>query len=583
MPKPTSHSILKLTPKKSGVYATTPEGKLDRVCDRISAASFINNEATGSYRVGLHFRALDGQRVQIEIDRSRFQSPVALEAVLLDAGFDLPPAPDRHALLAWLIASRPAKVVTLAQKPGWREGRKAFLTPDGLIGDTAQPVKLAHSAGPHLPKFKRSASGLNAWKREVATPALASSRLILLISAAFAAPLVPIMGQLSQGIHLYGAPGTGKSTAFVVAGSTYGVATEQELVKLSTTDIGLEQIALGHNNVFMLLDELGLLEGTAEQRADQIQRMAYKVPAGSAKVRDRHWQAQRGIGTGSYDLLFATNGEHALGELVANVGRKRSGGETSRLIDLAAAREGSYGIIDNLPKGLSHAEAQAHALDVVQKLKAACKLHYGHAFPAFVEKVVQHRKAMPTEIEVLMGDFLRKAETDSVAGAERRKADLFALLYAAGVLAIRWSIVPWTEKQLGRAIRRCYRDATGSAPNAVLDEGLQILREKLAGNTLIDLRRDSPQTRQEVESADGVIRSRLGHPLEACVKGDRFRQWFRSHLQADLVVAWLQKRQALEADPKRNLPTRQVRFPLLDVKLRAYVIRLADCQTALAQ
>jgi hypothetical protein len=77
-----------------------------------------------------------------------------------------------------------------------------------------------------------------------------------------------------------------------------------------------------------------------------------------------------------------------------------------------------------------------------------------------------------------------------------------------------------------------------------------------------------------MKAADGVIRTWRDEPVEACIKSDRFREWFKSSGQQQVVVARLTEAQVLDGNEARGLSTRQCRLPLLDEKPRCFVIRM---------
>src|SRR5690348_970977 len=71
----------------------------------------------------------------------------------------------------------------------------------------------------------RASGTLADWQRQVAGLAVGNDRLVLFLSAAFAGPLLDIMGEPSGGLHLVGDSRTGKSTAALVAASVWGKPT----------------------------------------------------------------------------------------------------------------------------------------------------------------------------------------------------------------------------------------------------------------------------------------------------------------------------------------------------------------------
>src|SRR5690606_20408175 len=105
------------------------------------------------------------------------------------------------------------------ERTGWHDG--TFVLPGRTVGDTGAERVLLQTASPieHAFRIKGTFEG---WRREVAAPAAANSRLVLAISTALAAVLLDPCGAESGGFHLRGPSSTGKSTALVVAGSVWG-------------------------------------------------------------------------------------------------------------------------------------------------------------------------------------------------------------------------------------------------------------------------------------------------------------------------------------------------------------------------
>ena len=141
-----------------------------------------------------------------------------------------------------------------------------------------------------------------------------------------------------------------------------------------------------------------------------------------------------------------TTSEHSLNDVLTMVGVRRSAGQESRFVDLPGSRKGSLGLIDYLPDDLEE-DRQRWAADQIEALKKACQTNHGHAFPAFVEQVIAKRDTIKPRIEKLMARFLRNARVEHLGGVEKRRADFFALIYAAGLLAVEWKIVPWTNSK----------------------------------------------------------------------------------------------------------------------------------------
>ncbi|MGV7960097.1 hypothetical protein QPK13_02905 [Photorhabdus tasmaniensis] len=79
------------------------------------------------------------------------------------------------------------------------------------------------------------------------------------------------------------------------------------------------------------------------------------------------------------------------------------------------------------------------------------------------KKYVPQRKAEPEKVKQYLNKriefFLKKHNIDKNNRVEVRTAKRFALTYAAGALAIKYKVLPFTKKAVMNGISRCYLDA----------------------------------------------------------------------------------------------------------------------------
>jgi putative DNA primase/helicase len=140
--------------------------------------------------------------------------------VLLDGGLYVAAGTKARGLLTTYLASIHVKERSRAvTSTGWFGS--TFVLPDGAIGGTASEHIILQT--PHFVDHAYNVRGtLDQWKTEIARIAQGNSRLVLAISAAFAAALVGPCGAESGGIHFRGRSSVGKTTALTVAGSVWG-------------------------------------------------------------------------------------------------------------------------------------------------------------------------------------------------------------------------------------------------------------------------------------------------------------------------------------------------------------------------
>lgn len=153
------------------------------------------------------------------------------------------------------------------------------MLPDLVIGEGPEPVVPAAELADG-PGFAVRGT-VEDWRRHVGLLCSGNSRLLFRVSAAFAAPLLHLIGAESGGFHLKGsgtdASSSGKTTCQRVAASVCG--SPDYLHRRRTTDNALEATAELHNNALLLLDELGQMEPRAAGE------FAYMLAGGTGKAR----------------------------------------------------------------------------------------------------------------------------------------------------------------------------------------------------------------------------------------------------------------------------------------------------------
>lgn len=180
------------------------------------------------------------------------------------------------------------------------------------------------------------------WQNGVARYASGNSRLVLALSAAFAAPLLYPTSSESGGFHFRGGSSTGKTTALVVGGSVWGGGGVRGFIRTwRATSNGLEGVAAMHCDSLLCLDEMGQVDG---REAGQI---AYMLANGVGKTRaGRSGEARPAA---EWRLIFLSSGELSLGDKIAEDGRGKrvAAGQQVRIIDIAADAGVGIGLFEN--------------------------------------------------------------------------------------------------------------------------------------------------------------------------------------------------------------------------------------------
>ena len=306
------------------------------------------------------------------------------------------------------------------------------------------------------------------WQQRVARFAAGNSRLVLAMSAAFAAPLLHIVGAESGGFHLRGPSSIGKTTALLVAGSVWGGGGVAGYVRQwRATDNGLEAVAQAHCDALLCLDELSQIDAKAAGAA------AYMLANGAGKARAG--RGGEGRTPAEWRLLFLSSGEIGVADKVAEDGRGRklAAGQQVRVIDIPADAGAALGSFEHL-HGFESADAFA------RHLKHAAGEHYGTAGRAFLAEVAGKLDAVREAVAGFKADFVKEHCPAGADGQVSRVAARFALVAAAGELATALGIVPWERGEAVKAAAACLRawlEARGGIEPAEVTAGIAQVRQ----------------------------------------------------------------------------------------------------------
>jgi uncharacterized protein (DUF927 family) len=308
----------------------------------------------------------------------------------------------------------------------------------------------------------RASGNLTDWQKHVAAPAEGNDRLVLFVSAAFAGPLLDVMGEPSGGVHLFDDSRTGKTTAGIVAASVWGrPAADAQMRQWRGTSNGLEATAAETSDAVLILDEMG--QADAREVADVVYMLANE----SGKQRaSRTGTARR---RQSWRVLFLSTGEITLATKMGEANRQARAGLEVRLVNLPANAGAGMGVFQSL-----HGRPGPAALS--EELRNSARAHHGTAARAFLARLAQDRAADPAELRAALdrmrAGFLAKYVPAGAAGQVRSVGARFAIIGAAGELARDYGVLPWPEGEALRAAGACFgawlaeRGGAGAAEDA---------------------------------------------------------------------------------------------------------------------
>lgn len=275
------------------------------------------------------------------------------------------------------------------------------------------------------------------WQGSVSKYCGGNSRLAFAVSCAFAAPLLSIAQEENGGFNLFGPSSIGKTTALRVAASVYG--SKRYVQQWRATSNGLEGVAAAHNDMLLVLDEMG------QANPKEIGNTVYCLGNGSGKIRANVRGDARQVK--SWNSIYLSSGETTLADHIETEGKYAKAGQEVRLIDIPADT-GKYGIFESL-HGFSSGSALA------KEISRASELYHGTAFTAYIDAL---RSISREDIIKHIAEIVRNFQDDlplDCSGQATRVASKFAFIGAAGDLATKLGITGWEKYHAQRSASRC--------------------------------------------------------------------------------------------------------------------------------
>ncbi len=559
-------------------YRVTPDGveyleeKEDgstewvRVCSRLDVAALTRSDAGEEWGRLLVLRDPDDVEHEWAMPMAMLAGDgTEARARLLSLGLRIEPGRRaRERLHSYLTSCAPRERVRCVGRVGWHGG--VFVLPIGTYGASGPERVTLQSVGV-MEHAYRAAGTLADWQREVAAPCAGSSRLVLALSAAFAGPLLGLVGAEGGGIHLRGASSVGKTTALRVAASVWGPGGDRDgyVRAWRATANGLEAVAAAHSDTLLCLDELSQVD------AREAGMVAYMLANGAGKSRAARDGSARAAAR--WRVLLLSSGEPGLADKIREDGRQRvTAGQAVRVVDIPADAGRGLGILEEL-----HGFASARAL--ADHLRAATATHYGVASPEYLAALTADREAAAAAIAEARRAWLASHLPAGADGQVARVAARLALVAAAGELATALGILPWAAGEAERGAARCYADwlrERGTAGPGEIEAGCEQVRAffERYGNSRFeavgDPRRETPRDRAgwiggAVERVDGRVDG-----LAYLVTVPTFRAEIARGFDARALVAELVRRRWII--PGRDGRPAQSRYlPGLERSSRVYV------------
>jgi hypothetical protein len=221
----------------------------------------------------------------------------------------------------------------------------------------------------------------------------------------------------------------------------------------NTTGNKLEETAQAHSDAVLVVDETNLAGATENERAQNVLQAAFRLSENTKKLR---YNESAGV---AWRLYFLSTSNLTLDELAEHGGVPIDDQHRGRLVDIVLPPgPGTFGLYENL-----HGFTDGAAL--TDAIKARCRTVFGAPGLRLVRKVYRNKesrsaaKAFLAERRRRYSEIARKRSDARGVKPLQRATARFATVYAAGCLAIKYNILPWSRKDLLRAVLSCQLDS----------------------------------------------------------------------------------------------------------------------------
>lgn len=451
-----------------GVFYAGDDGEARPVCSRLEILARTRDDKGNNWGLLVELDDPDGDKKRWNIAGRSMAGDFGKEVLgpLVDMGLRLAGSRsgrnarnDLQSYLQGFDSTERARIVT---RLGWHG--PAFLLPDQQIGTSTEHLYFC-DAGAQLPPISEAGT-LEQWQQQIGALCVGNHRLTFVVCAAFAGPLLHMLGHESGGFHLYGDSSGGKTTHLQVAASVYG---GQRLVRSwRSTDNALESIAAAHSDGILVLDEIGMCDPRI------IGETVYMLGNGTGKARAND-RGQAGRQVQEWRLLFLSTGEKTLAQHMAEANKDLKAGMEVRMLAVPADASKGLGMFDTL-NGFEDAAALSDAL------KARVVKYYGTPLTAFLSALCEPGKihGWSTILRRTIERFVSDALPASASGQAQRAATRFGLVAAAGELASALGVTGWPDGSATTAARVClsaWLNERGGAGNMESDAIVARLRQ----------------------------------------------------------------------------------------------------------
>ena len=417
-----------------GLTVTQGKGKTAWIAAPFKIIGRVRDSQSEGWGLLLEWKDADKKLHRVQVaDAELHADTSALCGKLASQGLKITTGQHRKFLLQYLNESAVEKRINSFPRTGWNEidGKMEFVLPgqDDVIvaGEAVSPYEQAGT--------------LEDWRNSVGRLVAGHSRPMFAVATAFAAPLLKLLNGEGGGFNFRGSSSIGKTTALRAAASVWGRADEHGIIRTwRGTANGIEGTAALFSDTLLPLDELGVASG------QEVGNIVYSLASGVGKQRAQRDGSARP--PRFWRVMILSTGELGIADKIQEGGKRVRAGQEIRILDIDANAGKGSGIFD-----------RGDGAEIAEAIKlAAANTSYGTAGSAFVKAIKDHGLKNVTEDLDATHKALIARLTEGVQDAQaKRAAQRFALVGAAGELAIQLGVLPWEAGTVATATEEIFR------------------------------------------------------------------------------------------------------------------------------
>jgi putative DNA primase/helicase len=518
---------------------------------RVVKLANVEDEATGNAYEEFEFTKVRKRTGKISIPRNEARDPAKVRDLLIAKNADLPFDKDEsEKIVARATKMEPQRYLTCAAQIGLRKIGRAFVLPDRVVTEPGWKTRLLPPLWVNDRQLVRLGrrGKLKGWKKSVAKPAQFSTRLMLTISAAFAAPLVSQVSLQPFGLNIYGRSKVGKTTAFLAGTSVIGIGRESELPNWNRTEAASLEAARVLNNLLLGVNEVGLIAGKRGDAYQHIREYIYRFAEGRDRARHSGSAYATAGANATWTGIFVSTSEHSFNAYAAFSGEERDHGELARCLDVAATNRRDATIFDRKPKSVDAKDFDRWAKAAVIKVRHACERHHGVAIKPYLQFLFANREDLATSVKARTEEFVKAVAVPNEDGALQHAARNLGTVYAGGCIGIDAGLLPWKPARLLSAIVNCFKDGLNDLKlhQNVEQQALETLRKRLQGASIAHRKTKSTFGPDDYDGYREVVDGRT----EYAIKATAFCAWLPFAIQQIAAMKWLMEEGHLKPGKK---------------------------------